>query len=63
MALYELLAELNYLHVAILKKSQIASSYFHAGKLLISYGLKPGLLLKWEPVLKITLMRKVHGSF
>ena len=34
MALYELLAELNYQHVAILKKRQIASSYFHISKLL-----------------------------
>ena len=34
MALYEHLAELHYLHCAILKKRQIASSYFHAAKLI-----------------------------
>ena len=34
MALYEILAELFYKHAAILKKRQIASSYFHAAKLI-----------------------------
>lgn len=34
MALYEFLAELNYMHCAILKKRQIASSYYHAAKLI-----------------------------
>lgn len=34
MALYELLAELHYEHCAILKKRQIASSYYHAAKLI-----------------------------
>jgi len=34
MALYETLAELNYQHAAILKKRQIASSYFHCAKMI-----------------------------
>lgn len=34
MALYELLAELHYQHVAILKKRQMASSYFHCAKMI-----------------------------
>ena len=34
MALYEELAEVHYKHSSILKKRQIASSYFHMGKLL-----------------------------
>jgi hypothetical protein len=34
MALYELLAELHYKHCAILKKRQIASSYYHCAKLI-----------------------------
>lgn len=34
MALYELLAELHYMHVAILKKRQMASSYFHCAKMI-----------------------------
>lgn len=34
LALYETLAELNYKHAAILKKRQIASSYFHCAKMI-----------------------------
>lgn len=34
MALYELLAELHYMHGAILKKRQIASSYYHCAKMI-----------------------------
>lgn len=33
-ALYEILAELNYQHVAIVKKRQIASSYYHCGRFI-----------------------------
>lgn len=47
MALYELLAELFYQHAAILKKRQIASSYYHAAK-LINY-----IWFEETPVLKI----------
>ena len=37
MALYEILAELNNKHSVILKKRQIASSYFHTAKLINQY--------------------------
>ena len=52
MALYEWLAEANYKHVAILKKRQIASSYFHAAKLLNTYWFEPGAVLKMGASLK-----------
>jgi hypothetical protein len=52
MALYELLAELNYKHVAILKKRQIASSYFHMGKLINQYWFEEGAILKIGASLK-----------
>ena len=52
MALYELLAELYYKHVAILKKRQIASSYFHAGKLINSLWFEEGVTLKIGASLK-----------
>lgn len=45
-ALYELLAELHWKHVAILKKRQIASSYFHAAKLINKIWFDPGAVLK-----------------
>jgi hypothetical protein len=52
MALYEVLAELYYKHVAILKKRQIASSYFHAGKLINSLWFEEGVTLKMGASLK-----------
>ena len=52
MALYEILAELYYKHVAILKKRQIASSYFHAGKLINSLWFEEGVTLKIGASLK-----------
>jgi hypothetical protein len=52
MALYEVLAELYYKHVAILKKRQIASSYFHAGKLINSLWFEEGVTLKIGASLK-----------
>ena len=52
MALYELLAELNYKHVAILKKRQIASSYFHMGKFINQYWFEEGAILKIGASLK-----------
>ena len=42
MALYEVIAELNNKHVAILKKRQIASSYFHMGKIINQYWFEEG---------------------
>ena len=52
MALYELLAELHYKHAAILKKRQIASSYFHAGKLINQLWFEEGVTLKIGAALK-----------
>ena len=52
MALYELLAELNNTHAAILKKRQIASSYFHCAKLINYYWFEEGAKLKMGASLK-----------
>jgi hypothetical protein len=52
MALYECLAELNHKHVTILKKRQIASSYFHMGKLINQIWFEPGVILKLGASLK-----------
>lgn len=46
MAIYELRAELHYKHVAILKKRQIASSYFHMAKLINAYCFERGSICK-----------------
>jgi len=52
MALYECLAELEYKHCPILKKRQIASSYFHAAKLINTYWFEEGAVLKMGASLK-----------
>jgi hypothetical protein len=52
MAIYEILAELNNLHSAILKKRQIASSYFHCAKLLNQYWFEKGAKVKMGASLK-----------
>jgi len=52
MALYELLAELNFKHCAILKKRQIASSYFHAAKLINQIWFEETPILKMGSSLK-----------
>lgn len=52
MALYELLAELHYKHAIILKKRQIASSYFHMAKLLNTFWFEEGSVLKIGASLK-----------
>ena len=46
LALYEILAELHYSHVALLKKRQIASSYFHAGKMINLLWFEEGVTMK-----------------
>jgi hypothetical protein len=63
MALYELLAELNYKHVAILKKRQIASSYFHISKLLNQLWFEPGVTLKMGASLKDYINEKGSWKF
>ena len=54
MALYEVLAELFYKHAAILKKRQIASSYFHAAKLINA------IWFEETPILKIGASLKTY---
>jgi hypothetical protein len=52
MALYEELAEVHYLHSSILKKRQIASSYFHMGKFINRIWFDEGAILKIGASLK-----------
>ena len=52
MALYEVLAELHNEHAVILKKRQIASSYFHTAKLVNQYWFEEGAKLKMGASLK-----------
>ena len=63
MALYEFLAELNYKHVAILKKRQIASSYFHIAKLINQQWFEPGVTLKLGASLKDYINEKGSWKF
>jgi hypothetical protein len=58
MALYECLAELEYKHCPILKKRQIASSYFHAAKLINAYWFEEGAILKIGASLKDYISEK-----
>lgn len=52
MAMYECIAEYSYKHAAILKKRQIASSYFHAGKMINYYWFEEGAVIKMAASLK-----------
>ena len=63
MALYEILAELDYKHVIILKKRQIASSYFHMAKLLNQYWFEEGAVLKIGASLKDYINEKGSWKF
>ena len=63
MALYEIMAEINHKHVAILKKRQIASSYFHMGKLLNMYWFEEGAVLKVGAALKDYINDKGSWKF
>jgi hypothetical protein len=63
MALYETLAELFYQHAAILKKRQIASSYFHAGKLINQLWFEAGVTLKMGASLKDYINEKGTWKF
>ena len=63
MALYEIMAEINYKHVAILKKRQIASSYFHMGKLINMYWFEEGAVLKIGSSLKDYINDKGSWKF
>jgi hypothetical protein len=63
MALYELLAELNYKHTAILKKRQIASSYYHMGKFINQQWFEAGVTLKMGASLKDYINEKGSWKF
>tara|TARA_R100000935_G_scaffold11163_2_gene22319 strand:- start:644 stop:2836 length:2193 start_codon:yes stop_codon:yes gene_type:complete len=63
MALYELLAELNNQHSAILKKRQIASSYFHMGKIINTYWFEEGATCKIGASLKDYINDKGSWKF
>ena len=63
MALYEILGELHYKHAVILKKRQIASSYFHMGKLINQYWFEEGAVLKMGASLKDYINEKGSWKF
>ena len=63
MALYEIMAEINFKHVAILKKRQIASSYFHMAKLINQYWFEEGSICKIGASLKDYINDKGSWKF
>lgn len=63
MALYEHLAELHYRHAIILKKRQIASSYYHMGKFINTYWFESGAVLKLGASLKDYINEKGSWKF
>ena len=63
MALYEILAEEHNKHVAILKKRQIASSYFHMAKLLNQFWFEEGSICKIGASLKDYINDKGSWKF
>jgi len=63
MALYELLAELHYKHVAILKKRQIASSYYHCAKMINLVWFEEGPVCKMGSSLKDKINEKGSWKF
>lgn len=63
MALYELLAELNYSHCAILKKRQIASSYYHCGKMINLLWFEETPIIKMGASLKDYINEKGSWKF
>jgi hypothetical protein len=52
LSLYELRAELHYKHASLLKKRQMASSYFHCAKLINQIWFEEGVVLKIGASLK-----------
>lgn len=63
MALYEIIAELNNQHSAILKKRQIASSYFHMAKIINQYWFEEGSICKIGASLKDYINDKGSWKF
>lgn len=63
MALYELLAELHFKHVAVIKKRQFGSSYYHIAKLINQYWFEEGAVLKLGASLKDYINEKGSWKF
>ena len=63
MALYEYLGTLHNKHAAILKKRQIASSYYHAGKIINLFWFEEGAVLKIAASLKDYINEKGTWRF
>lgn len=63
MALYEELAKQSNKHAAILKKRQIASSYFHAGKMINLFYFEEGSISKMAASLKDYIAEKGTWRF
>ena len=63
MALYEILGELHWMHAIILKKRQIASSYFHMAKLINQWYFEEGAVLKIGASLKDYINEKGSWKF
>lgn len=63
MAMYEILAEMHYKHAIILKKRQIASSYFHMAKLINQWVFEQGAVLKIGASLKDYINEKGSWKF
>ena len=63
MALYEILGELHWKHAVILKKRQIASSYFHMAKLINQWYFEEGAVLKIGASLKDYINEKGSWKF
>lgn len=63
MALYEMLAELSYKHCAILKKRQIASSYYHCAKMINLIWFEETPIIKMGSSLKDKINEKGSWRF
>lgn len=63
MALYELLAELHWMHCAVLKKRQFGSSYYHCAKLINQIWFEETPILKIGASLKDYINEKGSWKF
>lgn len=63
MALYEDIAKYSFKHVAILKKRQIASSYFHTAKMINNFWFEEGSINKMAGSLKDYINEKGTWRF
>ena len=63
MALYELLAELHFLHCVVLKKRQFGSSYYHMAKLINQIWFEETPILKMRASLKDYINEKGSWKF